>query len=242
MNDILIPNNGAFIKGVLHSSKKTTSKTTVIFCHGFRGSMDGGGRAIVLAEKCALNYNVVRFNFSPLNTLTGQVSELLSVIKYTKENFDGKIVLLGRSMGGSSSIIAASQSLGINGLILWSTPIDTDETFSLSLGKEKFSTLKNGFSLKLDDEWGTATLSPEFYQDLLKYDLKKLLTSLPQIPLLFIHGECDEIVPLKQAELAFEIAKEPKEFALVSKGDHRFIIGSHISNQAVLDWLFKYFN
>lgn len=237
MKEIQIKHEDYFLSAVLHEAKIKTAKATIIISHGFRGSKEGGGRARQLAESAADNFNVIRYDFTPLGTLTRQKNELNSVLYFVKDNFAGNIILFGRSMGGCASLLAAAGNKDINGLILWSMPFDTQATFRLSLGDENIEKLKNGMALCLDDEWGKATLQSEFYTDLISHDIKAALTAVCDIPVLFVHGELDEIVPVQQAKQAFSLSNGKTSFSLIKGADHRFINGFEQSRQAVLSWL-----
>jgi peptidyl-prolyl cis-trans isomerase A (cyclophilin A) len=176
---------------------------TLIISHGFRGSPEGGGRAVRLAEAAAAYCNVVRFAFTPLGGLDEEAAELSAVIDYVRERIGPEIVLLGRSMGGCASLLAAGD--GLKGIIFWSTPFDSLSAFSRALGPVNLERLKNGLSVRLDDEWGQAELSPDFYTGLIKHDLLGLLNSLKNTPLLFVYGECDELIALEEAKGSFTV-------------------------------------
>lgn len=237
MKDIVIKHKDYFLQGILHEAKVKPARATIIISHGFRGSKEGGGRAKVLAELASEHFDVIRYDFTPLGTLTNQMQELASVVEYAKEHLSGPVILFGRSMGGCASLLVAEQRNDIAGLILWSMPFDAKETFTLSLGKENIERLQNGLPVSLDDEWGKTALQPNFYEDLLSHDLENALQQLAGLPVLFVHGEFDEIVPLAHAQKAFEVCVGKKSFAMIQGGDHRFINGFAESKNAVLYWL-----
>lgn len=240
MQEIFIKCDGYSLSGVLHNAKTKSAKAIIIMSHGFRGSKDGGGRARILAQEAAQYFNVIRYDFTPLSTLTRQKYELNAVIAYARANFAGPIILLGRSMGGCVSLLSAADDDSIKALILWSMPFHTQETFTLALGENSIVEFTAGRAITLDDEWGKAVLKPEFYNDLLAHDMKQALKKV-KIPILFVHGEYDEIVPLAQAEEAFALYEGDKNFSLVKGGDHRFINGFEQAQKAVLDYLKQLF-
>lgn len=237
MKAIEIKHQDYFLSAVLHEVKEKPAKATIIMSHGFRGSKEGGGRVRQLAEAAAKSFNVIRYDFTILGTLTRQINELNSVLRFAKENFAGDIILFGRSMGGCASLLAAAGNKDISGLILWSMPFDTQATFALSLGSENIEKLKKGIALSLDDEWGKTTLQPEFYADLVSHDIKAALSCVCDIPVLFIHGEFDEIVLVQQAKQAFSLCSGKTSFSFIKGGDHRFINCFEQSKDAVLTWL-----
>ena len=48
----------------------------LIMAHGFRGSMEGGGRAAYLSQMASMFVNVLRFNFTGSQILSHQIAEL----------------------------------------------------------------------------------------------------------------------------------------------------------------------
>ena len=213
----------------------------VVFCHGFRGSKEGGGRAEALTAKvAALGYAAVRFDFTPLGTLSRQVAELAAVVAWCREALGGRVILLGRSMGGSAALATAAADRRVAGLALWATPHDLDETFRLALGAG-YDRLARGEELDVCDEYGALSLTPGFVADFAAFDLLAAVDALAGRPLLVVHGEEDAVVPVRQAREVFARAGEPKELALVPGGDHQLLVGHERATTAVLAWLAKMF-
>lgn len=81
------------INGILTPCiEENTAAPVLVLAHGFRGSMDGGGRAAVLAEMASECCNVIRFNFNGSQILSKQVEELEAVLAYVRIKFSaGKI-------------------------------------------------------------------------------------------------------------------------------------------------------
>lgn len=209
-----------------------------IMAHGFRGSLEGGGRAKYLANLAGEIAHVVRFNFNGSQILSRQIEELEAVVAYVKNRFRGsKIVLLGRSMGGCASLVAASKDAEIGGLALWATPNDLHSTFLASLGKDGYQKLKKGENLYLNDERGELLLTPEFLTDIDKYDLIEILRNWKKRPLLVIHGEKDETVPLEQGQSSYFLAGLPKRLVVIPKADHSFTNYGNRAADEVFAWL-----
>ncbi len=226
----------ARLPAVVHIPEKPVGYT-VVCCHGFRGSKEGGGRAVKLAERMAgLGFAVVRFAFTPLTCLSAQVAEIGAVVGWCRENHGSQIILLGRSMGGSAALAFAAQAGWLAGLCLWAAPWNLAETFRLALG-EGYDRLSRGEELAVEDEYGKLRLTPRFIADFARHDAKAAIRALAGIPILFVHGQADRIVPVKQAEELFAAASEPKELVIIPGGDHQFLAGHEQASGAVLGWL-----
>ena len=61
----------------------------LIMAHGFRGSMEGGGRAAYLSQMASLFVNVLRFNFTGSQILSHQIEELNAVLDFAMKGFVG---------------------------------------------------------------------------------------------------------------------------------------------------------
>ena len=210
----------------------------LIMAHGFRGSMEGGGRAAYLSQMASLFVNVLRFNFTGSQILSHQIAELNAVIDFALEHYKSpRLFLLGRSMGGAASLVTASRRSEIGGLALWATPNDLHATFKNALGDDNYARLKNGETLNLEDERGKITLTPDFLTDLDNYNLPLLLKNWQKRPLLIIHGSNDETVDSAQAQRSFALAGRPKKLVIVSGADHSFTNHSNKAAEEVISWL-----
>lgn len=210
----------------------------LIMAHGFRGSMEGGGRAAYLSQMASLFVNVLRFNFTGSQILSHQIEELNAVLDFAKKEYKNpRIFLLGRSMGGAASLVTASRRSEIAGLALWATPNDLHATFKNALGNENYNRLKNGETLNLEDERGSITLTPDFVSDLDNYDLQAMLKAWQKRPLLVIHGSEDETVNVEQAQRSFALAGRPKKLVIVNGADHSFTNHSNKAAEEVIGWL-----
>jgi len=98
------------LQGVIHQCEIPERRRNVlVMAHGFRGSMEGGGRAAQLAEEISETVcTVVRFNFTWCTMLSNQVAELKGVLDFVRQTLQPeKLFLLGRSFGGATCIITA---------------------------------------------------------------------------------------------------------------------------------------
>ena len=98
------------LSGVINLCEAEAKCSNVlVMAHGFRGSMEGGGRAAKLADEISESIcSVVRFNFSWCTCLSNQIAELKAVLDFVRETLKPeKLFLLGRSFGGATCIVTA---------------------------------------------------------------------------------------------------------------------------------------
>jgi uncharacterized protein len=237
MNTISFPTDKGKLAGVIHKPTGLARDRILLICHGFRGSKEGGGRAVALAEQASeMGFTAVRFDFTPTTCLTQQISEISAVVAYCRRFLGKPIVLLGRSMGGSASLAFSAIDCKLAGLCLWATPTDLHESFRLSLG-ENYNLLLAGESIHIEDEYGCLDLTGDFINDFDKYDLVACVRAIQGLPLLMLHGDQDSIVPVSQAQKLFRQAGEPKKLMIIAGADHHFSQHSTQAADVVLSWL-----
>lgn len=215
-----------------------TSEQVLIICHGFRGSKEGGGRAVALAEEVVkLGLSVIRFDFTPLGPLSQQIEELAAVAAFARREVGSRLVLLGRSMGGSAALAyTAAQPQGVGGLGLWATPSNLAETFRLAL-QANYQRLLQGETVQVTDSYGRSSLTPDFVRDFAGYDLLQAARSLKGISVLMLHGTQDEAVPFAQAETLYQQFSGKKELIALPGGDHQLHAFYRETTAAILKWI-----
>jgi len=229
------------LSAIFHAPAAGGNGYALVFCHGFRGSKDGGGGAAFLAQKvAAAGFSVLRFDFTPQRCLSQQVKELAAVVEYCRISISRQVILLGRSMGGSAALAFSAADRNIAGLCLWAAPWDLAAVFQLTLGYG-YDCLVAGEELLLEDDYGQLHLTPEFIRDFSNFNLLENVKSLNGAPLLVVHGSDDATVPLVQAQTLYLTARQPKEIVVISGGDHQFLNCHFAASDAVLSWLAKMF-
>ena len=115
----------------------------------------------------------------------------------------GRIVLFGRSLGAAVAVRIAAEGAQARGLILES-PFES----LAALGEKIFPFLPVRWMLRQE------------------YDNVKWLPRA-KLPVLILHGDADEIVPLSQGRRVFELASPPKRFHLIRGAGHNntYLVG-----------------
>ncbi len=231
------------LSGVINLCEKESGRRHVlVMAHGFRGSMDGAGRAAALADEIGENIcSVVRFNFSWCTMLSNQVAELKAVLDFVRETLrPEKVFLLGRSFGGATCIVTAcggENAYRPYGMILWSAPNSLKQTFIQVLGEDAFQEALQGKTIVLDDERGHDEIPAAFVTDLFHYDVAELLKKWKKGPLLIIHGENDTTVTPDQAKENFEIAGGEKQLCYMADDNHHLDLRFKETGELVKNWL-----
>jgi uncharacterized protein len=217
----------------------------VIVCHGFTGSKEGGGRALEMGDTLAeRGFSTLLFDFAGCGesegnwadlTLSGQVSDLGAAVRFSREAGFKRIILTGRSFGGSTVLAYAAGDRNINSVCTWAAVARLEPLFKKFVGDRPDGPAEE--TLTIEGEEGPLELKRKFFIDLQNFNITACAAKIAPRSLLVIHGSADESVPCSDAELIYNSAHEPKKLAIIEGADHRF--SEHMDQvwSTFFDWL-----
>ena len=227
-----INSDGLTLKGIL-CTPETDSWPVVVLCHGFLSHKDSS-KYQQLAEVFAVkSIASLRFDFRGCgesagllqeSTVSGRWNDLQRAIGQVEslDGFNGRLGLLGSSLGGYVVLLEASSNSQVRCTAVWSTP-----SHLLDLAKRL-------------PEVSPVEFSQECYEDLLTVELLPKLENVRHV--LIVHGMEDHQVPPEHGANLFDAVKEPKDLYLLENADHRFS-EQEPRDQAIrltLDWFRKF--
>ena len=138
------------------------------------------------------------------------------------DGFDGRLGLLGSSLGGYLALLEASRNSLIRCAAVWSTP-----SHLLDLAKRL-------------PEISPVEFSQECHEDLLTVELLSRLKNVQRV--LIVHGQEDQQVPPDHASRLYEVLDEPKALHMLEKADHRFseVESREEAIRVTMEWFKKY--
>jgi uncharacterized protein len=163
----------------------------LLFCHGNAGNV--GDRVEHAALLAATGFDVLLFDYRGYGRSTGKPNEegtyadaraALAALVDQPETDAARVVYLGESLGGAVALALALESPPA-GLVLQST----------------FTSIRDAG--RVHYPFIPAPLIPDAYPSL------RLIGGL-EAPLLVLHGERDEVVPVSHGRALFDAAPEPK--------------------------------
>ncbi len=197
--------DGTDLHGWFMPARGKETKGTVVFSHGNAGSVGHHlGFVMWLVEA---GYQVFMYDYRGFGKSGGTVDrrgmleDVKSAFHYVagRKDVDAKrLVSYGHSLGGAKSVTALAEKPveGLRALVI-------DGTFSSYQAMGKVVGGQLGADLITDE------LSP-----------KDFIAKIKGIPLLVVHGDLDQVVPIDQGKQLFELANEPKTLFEVKKGHH----------------------
>lgn len=250
MEEKLYFNNskGNKLCGILSNPNLSISTPIIILCHGF-STTKNAHTSIKLQEIINQN-NVSTFRFDFFGhgesegkfediTISEAVDDTLNAIKLMKKLGYTKIGLFGSSFGGITALMTASKIKDLSILILKSPVSNFQEIELERKSKKELDEWKsNGFTYYIDGKGIKHQLNYTFFEDFKNNDGYEAAKKI-KIPTLIIHGDADEIVPIKQSQKTVNIIKncrlevinganhkysEPKHFEMMLEFVSRFIM------------------
>lgn len=201
-----------------------TAKATIVFSHGNAGSISYHlGFCAWLAEA---GYNVMLYDYRGFGKSGGSVdrrgmiNDVKAAFAYALKRTDidtKRLISYGHSLGGAQSVTALGEApvKGLRGIIV-------DSAFA------SYHTMARVIGGKLGASLVTDELAPKDY-----------VQKLAPVPLLVVHGDCDEVVPVSQGLQLYESAGHPKTLFEVKTGRHGTALTTEggIYRKRLLEWL-----
>lgn len=211
-----------------------TKDRIVIMCHGIRGTKDERGLFVDLSEKLEENnISSIRFDFRGHGesdgidkevTITKEIEDLETIIKYVTDLGYNEIFALGASFGGGIvSLVDYNKYPKVQGLVLLYPAVDFSvaKQGNLFTDENKQEAIKNGYYVSKSVSTGKEfRFGLEMFNEIDKYKPYEKLEKL-NLPILFVHGTSDRVVPY---ELSVEVSKvcNNAKVELIDNGDHTF--------------------
>ena len=197
--------DGTRLHGWFLPARARDAKATVVFSHGNAGSIGHHiGFVMWLVEA---GYHVLMYDYRGFGRSGGSVDrrgmldDVRAAFLYAASRPEvdgGRLVSYGHSMGGAKSVTALALA-PVRGL----RAVVVDATFASYRSMARIVVGRFAEDLVTDD-WAP----------------KDHVGKLAPVPLLAIHGDKDEVVPLAQGRALFEAAAEPKTWFQVKQAGH----------------------
>ncbi len=228
---------GLTLRGFIHAPKLKTGEkygTAIIFLHGFPSNclVFSSTRMAKVLEKT--NYLFLTFSFSHSPPSDGkfedklmskEVEDIKYAIDFLQKNYSFKqLILSGISTGAIDASLYAWRDKRISKLILLGAESDTKHSVRYDFTDQQVHDFwtKGYITYNRPGHWVHGKrLKKAYYDEFFTLDIPRAIKKYKR-PLLIIHGENDEAVPLKEAEELLKLANKPKRLVIIRGADHRF--------------------
>ncbi|WP_299823715.1 alpha/beta fold hydrolase [uncultured Pontibacter sp.] len=228
-------------------------KPVVIFTHGFKGFKDWGHFNLLARYYESQGFAFVKFNFAYNGTSVEDYADLHDMEAFGQNNFSlelddmqalidllhdpqgplnqneldlNRIYLVGHSRGGGAVILKAAEEPRVKAMATWAAVSQYDNRWE-ELQMEAWK--QEGVQWVLNGRTGQKM--PLYYQIVEDFEKNRHRLDIPNVilnmrqPLLLIHGEEDETLPIQMAH-NLKRWKPDAELNLLPQADHSFG-GSH---------------
>ncbi len=239
---------GLELSGSLEMPEDAAPKAYAIFSHCFTCNKNLINVKFISETLSARGIATLRFDFSGLGDsegdfaktdFTSNIDDLLHAAKFLEDNYEAPKLLVGHSLGGAASIVAAEKIESVRAITTIGTPSTLDH-------------IRRVFTSKLDDimSQGSALvdvagreveIGKVFVEDLSRYNIKRTLNNLEK-PLLVLHSPDDDMVGIDHATAIFMAARHPKSFISLDQVDHliKNIKDARYVGELINAWVSRY--
>jgi alpha-beta hydrolase superfamily lysophospholipase len=206
--------DGIRLAAVLHEPPGVARWPAVVASHGLLSSKESDKYLRLAAALPAQGMALCRFDFRGCGesggalgeaTLSAWLRDLRAVIAWAggHPRCDGRVALMGSSMGGFLSVWAAWHEPGIAAVVTWAAPAALhdlaarrDIVAESGLGDPFLAELRAGHLLEAPDGVGN---------------------------MLIVHGDADETVPVEHGRRLWKRAADPRRLEILAGADHRIL-------------------
>ena len=197
-----------------------------LFAHCFSCSKDIKAAREVARALRACGFAVLRFDFTGLGASEGDfantnfssnVEDLVQAADFMRREFRAPDILIGHSLGGAASIVAATKIPEVKGVATIGAPAEAAHV-TQHIGDKREEILRTGQAeVKLGGR--PFTIKKQFLDDL---EGSRVIEAVADIkrPLLILHAPFDQTVGIENASDLFVAAKHPKSFVSLDNADH----------------------
>lgn len=221
--------DGTTLRGFIVDNRD--ARRLVVVCHGIPRSSEPDphdpGYAGFAEQLAEAGYSTVHMNFRGTGESSGNLymsgwyADLEAEMRYVMENraerFE-RVFLAGSSAGGALSIIYAAQHHDIDGVAVFAAPSRISEIFPR---EETAEFIEDARQIGTITDTDFPPSADWYYDDMRNLEALDYVARIAPTPLLIIHGDEDETVPVEQGVALYEEAGEPKELSILPGGVHR---------------------
>ncbi|HET9916487.1 MAG TPA: alpha/beta fold hydrolase, partial [Candidatus Binatia bacterium] len=170
-------------------------------------------------------------------TYSGEVEDLQAAYQFMQSRQPGKTVIFGSSMGGTVALLFAAQNAddaNVAAVVTLAAPGHPENFPKRVLTPNQLQQWRErGYTT-----YNRQRLNVSLLEDLERLNVPDAARRI-RCPVLILHGDADEVVPVAEAYELHEILPSPKQLLIFKDSDHRFS-NPFVMRQAMtqaLDWL-----
>ncbi|MEO5589483.1 MAG: alpha/beta fold hydrolase [Gemmatimonadaceae bacterium] len=197
-----------------------------LFAHCFTCSKNLIAARRIGAALAARGFGILSFDFTGLGMSEGNfadtnfsssVADLVCAAGYLRQNHRAPTLIVGHSLGGAASILAANVIDEVTAIATIGAPASPQHVRSLLTGS--IPEVESTGEAEVDIGGRPFTIQRQFLDDLERQDLLGLVHEMRKA-FLFLHSPQDTIVGIENAAELYSAAFHPKSFIALDGADH----------------------
>ncbi len=219
---------GENLVGNLHTPDRTI-RYGVVLGHCFTCSRHTGILRQICQSLTLAGCAALRFDFSgngqsagvfEQSTYSKQISDMKSATAFLHRQGINRIGLTGHSMGAVVALLAAAEIRLVEAVCCLAGRLSGMDALRFLTAEQQVE-LKQRGRTQFASRGRDLQLTSGFFADAERYDLPQTIKSLAT-PLLIVHGDQDEIVPVEEAQRAYRLNPQYVKMAVIPAADHMF--------------------
>ena len=235
---------GEALSGTLHQPDGP-SVGTVVAGHCFTCSRHTGVLRRICGDLGAAGFTALRFDFSgngqsqgmfEASTWSKQIAEMEAAIALMRKEGGQWIGVAGHSLGAAIALLVAQQVPSVAAVCRIAGRVSATRPMHFLTPAQQEALSQDG-QVAFSSRGRQLTLNRHFFDDAQRYDLEAATRAL-KTPMLVVHGDADEIIPVSEARLAQAANPDRVELTIVPGGDHMLArpdLQQQVSRN-VVDW------
>lgn len=217
--------DGLSLSGVLETPE-SVARGWAVFAHCFTCSKGGLAASRIAHYLTDHGIGVLRFDFTGLGESDGDfsgtgfstnVQDLVDAVTWMEEQSRPVTLLIGHSLGGAASIVAAKHLPQVKAVATIGAPSDADHV--IAQFKTDLPEIEANGEKEVMLAGRAFTLRKSFLDDVRGARVSEAAGALKR-PLLVLHSPVDETVSIENATGLFLAAKHPKSFVSLDRANH----------------------
>lgn len=241
------------LHGIIETDQPRKKQPAVIFLNGLLGTAESPWR-VKLAEKLRkLGFVTVRFDYAygfgqgsgdPSKfTLGSQVADAQRVLEHTlrRSYVNDNVALIGHCFGGAGALLMAAFEERITALVIISTPYQMTDTRVTRFDEREMSRIRLKRYFHMCANTSEVRVDYAFFEDAMKKDMARATRNIKQ-PILIMHGEQDESIPMENSQEIFDRIHSEKQLKMIKGMGHQ-MTGTPLkqTNKLITEFLQKQF-
>lgn len=219
--------SGVELAGILDLPDDAAPRAMAVMTHCFTCHKNYKINRTIGRELCSAGIGLLRIDlaglgesggrFAETNFTTGVADIVAACGAVVAEGLPAPGLLIGHSLGGTMSLVAAGRVSSCRAVATINSPFDPghlrhhfDDQMAVIMGEGSAEVSIGGLDY---------AITRQFIEDIQTHDMGAVLDGLDRA-LLILHAPDDRVVPMGNASRIFQTAKHPKSFVVLDGADH----------------------